>query len=230
MFSDNDGHCFSCGFHVFPKHYAPKKETNNVPKSLRPSDYTREIPARCLEWLLQYGLPWSHWKESIGYSPKESRLVFGLEESPGQLAFSIGRHIPEPGTEYERKPRKWYVWGDSHKHCHVVRQVGELLRSDDQEECGPIVLVEDLISAHKVAAAGATAVPLFGTEIHDAHLYYLINENKPVILWLDKDQEQSVKRKALRLESLINQSVRVVTSERDPKLLSFKEINAEITI
>ena len=230
MFSEHNGYCFNCKYCVFPKHYVPrglKENVNAREKALRPSDYTREIPSSALRWLLQFGLPYSHWRESIGYSPKEQRLVFSVSQESGDLAFSIGRfistgNIPQPGTSYEREPRKWYVWGDSHKHCAVYGT-----HKDDRG--GPIVLVEDLISAHKCAAAGFTSVPLFGTEVHPAHMYYLINSDKPVVLWLDKDQEQLVKRKAMRLESLLNRSVRVVTTERDPKMLSFKEINDKLS-
>lgn len=230
MFSDNDGHCFSCGFHVFPKHYVSREVVSNVPKSLRPSDFTREVPIHALTWLLQYGLPWSHWKDSIGYSEKEQRLVFELSYE-GALAFSIGRYLPAVAPAVNtplqpaggdslhgtRTPRKWYVWGDSHKHCHV-------LPGTNQTECNPIVLVEDLISANKIAVAGFTSLPLFGVEIHPCHLYYLYNSKQPVVLWLDKDQEQQSRRKALRLESLISRSVRTITTDNDPKLLAFKEI------
>ena len=172
-----------------------------------PSDFTREVPTAAFTWLLQYGLPWSYWKDQIGYSPKEERLVF-LVGTPTQ--FSIGRYV---GVR-EPAPRKWYVWGDSHKHCEVVGS-GR----------GPVVLVEDLVSAHIVAAAGYTSVPLFGTQIHKPHLYYLMQEQRPVVLWLDKDQQGTITRKAASLQTLINQPVSTVVTDKDPKSLTFKEIN-----
>lgn len=212
---DGSAHCFSCGYHIHPKHYIPKVVENNVPKSLCPVDFTREVPTEYLKWLLQFGLPWSYWKESIGYSPSEERLIFRVEYN-GTLAFSIGRYtgVADPA------PRKWYTWGDPHKHCHVVRPTGE-------GQSNSIVLVEDLISAHKVGQV-ATCIPLFGTRWHPCHLYYLINEAKPVILWLDKDQANTVKGKALQLEQLLNQPVTVVSTDKDPKWLTEKEIYEKV--
>jgi len=247
VYEDGGKHCFACKYHEFPKHYIPRKEVDNVPKSLRPADYTREVPASALKWLLQYGLPWSYWKDSLGYSPKEERLVFSVGQP---LAFSIGRYVGNEATAANRstplqsagrvvvhgikadkssndnqgdpsrtreesgKPvRKWFVWGDCHKHTEALGS-GEY-----------IVLVEDLISAHKVATSqAAVAVPLFGTKVHPCHYYYLINSDKPVVLWLDKDQELNVKKQAWQLESVINRPVKVVITEQDPKKLSYEDI------
>jgi hypothetical protein len=112
------------------------------------------------------------------------------------------------------------VWGDCHKHTEAIRGSGE-----------HIVLVEDLISAHKVALSGASyaTIPLFGTKIHPCHIYYLINTDKDVVLWLDKDQEMNVKRQAWQLESVINRPVKVVITDKDPKVLTFEEINGQLS-
>ena len=245
VYEDGGKHCFACKYHEFPKHYIPRKEVDSVPKSLRPADYTREVPASALKWLLQYGLPWSYWKDSLGYSPKEERLVFSVGQP---LAFSIGRFVGNEATAANRstplqstgrvvvhgikadkssndnqgdpsrtreesgKPvRKWFVWGDCHKHTEAL----------GSGEC--IVLVEDLISAHKIGQV-TTSIPLFGTKIHPCHYYYLINSDKPVVLWLDKDQELNVKKQAWQLESVINRPVKVVITEQDPKKISYEEI------
>ena len=230
-YHDGGGHCFSCGYHEHAKSFnvftsqqrQPVTKENHVTKGVLPYDFTREVPSHAWKWLLQYGLPWSHWKESTGYSPSEERLVFRVgEQSTNVLQFSIGRYTPEKqsdggsfqrrgGTVVDRTPRKWYVWGDSHRHCEVVGR-GE-----------SVVLVEDLISAHKVGQV-TTAIPLFGTEIHKPHLYYLMNEGKPVWLWLDKDQEGTVKKKAMKLQAMINQPVNIVVTDHDPKELSFEDI------
>lgn len=213
VYSDGGAHCFSCGYHVYPKYYKPKPVELNVNKSKLPGDFQREIPKQAWEWLLSYGLPISYWFPFTGYSPKEERLVFtvGGESS---MAFSIGRYVGERiGKE---APRKWHTWGDSHKHTEVIGNEGNC-----------VVVVEDLISAHKVGQVN-TCIPLFGTNFHNCHYYYLIQSNKPVILWLDKDQELNVKRKALQVESVINNPVKVVVSEKDPKELSFDTIKGII--
>ena len=211
-----------------------------------PTDFTREVPARALPWLLQYGLPYSYWQKSIGYSPSSQRLVFLVGEPH---AFSIGRYVgsneevvPKDPTvvygirdvERVQKPntRKWYVWGDSHKQCIVVKPNGEYLTQEEASSLSdttvPIVIVEDLISAHKVANAGATSVPLFGTILHPCHVKQLQQANADVILWLDQDQQMAVKKKALNLEGLINKPVKIISTKQDPKFLSINEINREV--
>lgn len=234
VWEDTSAHCFSCGYHHFPKHYVVK-EKENAPKSLLPFDFTREVPAAAWKWLLQYGLPLSYWKESVGYSPSTHRLVFRVSNP---LAFSIGRYIPDcvhrperPGDvpdqslqrgggrplERTKAPAKWFVWGDCHRHAEVV--------APNQGES--IVLVEDLISGHKVGQL-TTTIPLFGTTVHNPVMYYLLNDPRPVKLWLDKDQEGNVKKTAIRLQSIINRPVSLVVTDKDPKCLSFETIQENL--
>lgn len=85
-------------------------------------------------------------------------------------------------------------------------------------------MVEDLISGHKVAAAGYTSIPLFGTKIHPPVLYYLLQKQGSVVLWLDKDQEGNVKKEVIRLQGLLNVPVSVTITDKDPKALSINDI------
>jgi DNA primase len=85
-------------------------------------------------------------------------------------------------------------------------------------------LVEDWLSANKVGQI-TEALPLFGTEIHPAHLYYLSDKSdRPIVLWLDKDQEGRSFKKAARLELLTGRPVKIITTTKDPKALSLDEI------
>lgn len=84
-------------------------------------------------------------------------------------------------------------------------------------------MVEDLISAHKVGQV-TTCIPLFGTQVHAPVMYYLMNTNKPIKIWLDKDQEYNVRHTALRLQGILNRQVDVITTTLDPKLLELDTI------
>jgi hypothetical protein len=215
VYQDGSKHCFSCGYHKgisVSSLFNPVNKGNNVNKDLLPFDFTREVPATAWKWLLQYGLPYSYWKDSTGYSPKAQRLVFCVG-SPTQ--FSIGRYI---GAE---KERKWYVWGDSHKHVEVINK-------GTTDKLEKVVLTEDLISAHKVGQI-AIGIPLFGTAVPNAHLYYLKQQSLPITLWLDKDQEHSVKKKAMWLQQMINHPVDIVITDDDPKKLTINSIKEILT-
>ena len=131
-YSDGGMHCFSCGFHVFPKHYIRQRnQEEKINAAVLPTDFTREVPSLALLWLLQYGLPFSYWRPFIGWSEKDSRLVFTVGQGPD---FSVGRYIPRAN---DRPQRKWFVWGESHRHPHII---------GDYSNSQQIVLVEDLIS------------------------------------------------------------------------------------
>jgi hypothetical protein len=110
--------------------------------------------------------------------------------------------------------RKWHVWGDSH-------QAVEPLQSKDGGRS--IVLVEDILSAHKVAQVTQT-IPLFGTRVYPKTIKYLREQKKPIIVWLDKDQEDTMPAVCTRLGLLTGQSVRYITTDKDPKFYTASEI------
>lgn len=216
-YQDGSAHCFACSYHQYPKHYKPINPIkSDGPKSLLPSDFTREVPTEAWKWLLQYGLSYQYWLPKVGFSESSGRLVFKVGDP---LAFSIGRLI-----DTESRGRKWYVWGDSHKHVEVIDY------SNSNVDRGSItVITEDLISAHKVGQI-AKAFPLFGTAFYPCHYYYLNSVDGRVVLWLDKDQENNVKKIALRLESLINRPVEIMLTYDDPKSLQLNTIKGILNV
>jgi hypothetical protein len=93
-----------------------------------------------------------------------------------------------------------------------------------------MVLVEDLLSAHKIASV-APAMPLFGTTLHPCHFKALLGASmallggiSEVVLWLDYDQRGLTAKKAARINLITGLPVRVVHTRNDPKLLPIKEI------
>lgn len=214
VYADGSKHCFSCGFHVFPKHYV--KEINEKvraeDKEKLPYDFSRDVPARAWQWLLQYGLPYSYWKAHCGYSESQERLIICVGEP---LDFSLGRDMALP-KEGEKPRRKWWAYGDCHRRSHLFGNV---------EVAKAIICVEDVISAHKIGQAGHLALPLFGTNVHDCHLRTLLHLKLPIVMWLDNDQEHHAIKRGTRLSSITGLPVRNVFTESDPKCLSFKTIN-----
>ena len=207
VYTDGSKHCFSCGYHVHRKTvlhtFVPKLIQQN--KNKLPEDLKRAVPVKAFKWLLQYGLSYRYWRDMIGWSEHHQRLVF-LVGDP--LQFSIGRAFSE--DENKTKP-KWRVWGDCHKHVEAVGTGGN------------IVLVEDIISQHKVAQF-TTAVALYGTKISPALMYYLHQEHRPVVLWLDSDQKEKIYRRAINLQSMLGVPVTTIITDKDPKLISNDEV------
>lgn len=199
-------HCFSCGYHQggygIP---SPVIEEKLYGSKVLPADFSREVPAHGWQWVLQYGLSWKYWQPYVGWSEKDSRLVFTVGDP---IEFSQGRYL---GTEDRRK---WYVWGNSHESAHVI---------DTGATSDCIVLVEDLISAHKVGQVTPT-IPLFGTKVFNAVIPVLRYYQLPIVMWLDKDQEYGAAKRASHLSSVTNLPVRYVFTEKDPKALSLQDI------
>lgn len=229
VYSDSSKHCFSCAYHEFPKHYIKPDESlrTNVKKNC-PSDFSRDIPTYAWKWLLQYGLGYRYWESRCGYSEKDQRLIFLVGEPTD---FSIGRYLPDTRVQGEgtggslqqrggvpvdgiKKPPKWFCYGDAHKAAHII---------GDIETENSIVLVEDIISAHKVGQLNPT-IPLFGTNIFPSVVSVLRLYKKPVVMWLDSDQKDHAIKRAAHLQMLIGAPVSYVFTTKDPKELSTKTI------
>jgi hypothetical protein len=126
----------------------------------------------------------------------------------------MGRYIPGGPIEFNREPRKWFVYGECHKEAHVI----------GYETTGrQTVLVEDLISAHKVGQI-TPCIPLFGTKIFDQVIPTLRHVGLPILMWLDKDQETAAAKRAAWLAMVSGLSVKYVFTDSDPKLLTTSKI------
>jgi hypothetical protein len=212
MYSDGSGHCFSCGYHLHPKFSLKlfnKEPEDDKEKAVLPSDFTREVPADGWKWLLQYGLSYTYWKPFTGYSPKENRLVITVGTP---VRFSQGRALTVGD-------RKWRNWGNGHSFVETLRE----------EVPGPVILVEDIISAHKVSQHAPT-IPLFGTSINDLVVKELQRLDRPVKLWLDDDQYQLLPKKINRLQTFLDHPVTYIHTDRDPKAHSLEQIKEILNV
>ena len=214
VYSDGSVHCFgNCGYHRSAKTFVRRVENVNENKAVLPDDFTREIPARGWKWLLQYGLSYTYWLPFVGFSEATQRLIIAVG-SP--YKFSIGRYVGEDAKERSKNDptfRKWRLWGDRSEYTEIL----------GKDKTGPVVLVEDIISAHKVAQV-ATCIPLFGTKVLDNVMRELIRLKRPVALWLDADQYTLLAPKLNRLQTFLVVPVRYIKTEKDPKAYGTDEI------
>jgi DNA primase len=86
------------------------------------------------------------------------------------------------------------------------------------------VCVEDVISAHKVAQVVPT-LPIFGTNLYPKAIAALRALKRPVALWLDRDQYTLLAPKINRLQTFLDVPVRFVSTNKDPKKYSTKEVH-----
>ena len=212
-YADGGSHCFSCGYHRFPRGQVSTVSRQKVPvndSKVLPPDFTRQVPTIAWKWLLQYGLSWKYWQPFVGWSEAHSRLVFTVGDP---IQFSIGRYIQQKETE--EAPRKWWAYGNCHNRAHLIAPTAESL--------GKTVLVEDLISAHKVGQI-TECIPLFGVRAFDSVIRTIRHIGLPVLMWLDKDQEHLAPRRASSLSLITGLECTYVHTAQDPKSLSLEKI------
>jgi hypothetical protein len=145
----------------------------------------------------------SYWKTYCGFTEREQRLVI-THGTPTYV--SVGRSLAVGAS-------KWKIYGDKTSH---VKTLGRQLSKE-------VVLVEDLVSAHKVSHV-ASAIPLFGTAIFDLVIKELRTLDRPVTLWLDDDQYGLLPKKIGRLQALLEAPVRYIRTNKDPKSYNLTEI------
>lgn len=214
VFADGSLHCWSCGYHVssgtnYKRFNQVDENITEQDKRVLPHNFTREVPSHAWKWLLQFGLPYRYWLPFVGWSEKDSRLVFTVG-TPTE--FSLGRFIPK--SDGETNKRKWYVWGDCHQTPHIF---------GDYSNSKEIVLVEDLISAH-VLGQYTASIPLLGTKVFDSIYPALRHIKLPIVIWLDKDQEHTMPSKAHTISLITGLPVRYVVTNEDPKLCNQQSI------
>lgn len=213
LYDDGSAHCFSCGHHIGPKYFTGEKRERNNSKATAnlPNDSTTEIPPRALVWLLQYGLSLHFWRPLIQWSAKAERLIITPQVG---CTFAQGRYFGEKAGA-----PKWKSYGDTHKVAVHLKQEGA---NTDR-----IVLVEDVISAHKVSHV-CQALPLFGVAVFPGALTLLKYLGVPAVMWLDRDQDALAPKQAARLNMFTGLDVSYISSSIDPKLLSFDEIKEKL--
>lgn len=202
VYSDGHAYCFSCGFHSAGtlKDRLNKKTKEVLPLEL-PEDLVFELPEVATNWLLKYfnynTIPTCFWSES------KQGLFFLIKEEPtGDLLAYIYRYFGEnPGHP------KWVGYGISNTLYHTLGPKGDT-----------IILVEDLISALRLAQCNYYAMPIFGAHIglkRLAHLSHYLGVSK-VVVWLDEDKCTVSITEANRAMS-IGLKARAITTELDPK-------------
>jgi DNA primase len=148
-----------------------------------------------LRWLKKYGLTNEECQNFL-WDRAQERLIVSITRND-KVVFWQGRKFGLMGPKY-------LSWGK-------VPWDPPLAFGDK----GPIVFVEDVVSAIKVGHI-ATGVPLFGSYVSANALKWASEQLKPIGLWLDPDKRRESLVQALKATAT---GVRVytLTSDKDPK-------------
>lgn len=209
----DDGHsfCFGC------RKYVPGKESIHkvhnpliwIDAQMKdfPHDAQLEIPAKPLQWLLQYGIT-QHIANKYGimYSPYRQCLCWQIKDPEGTtLGWSSRNFSPDARV-------KAISHGKIHEDINIV----------GTSSSSKIVLVEDYISAIKVSQH-IPCMPLYGCTVSLETLQGLSKRFKGVILWLDSNKLDNARKIAQRA-ALSGLTGQVLYTELDPKCYTKEEI------
>lgn len=210
-------YCFRCGkrgFHT-PEFSSIQKARDRIKRGeksdnkdsrgyKRPYDTdikTSNWPTYAIKWLKQWGVTNNEiLKYEVGYSSYFDRLIFTIRWDSEYHGYASRACNPT-----DTKP-KWLVFSDSTPFY---------TRSEEEEQAGTLVLVEDIISAIRVARY-TDSLALLTTTIATNTLAAIASYDK-FIVWLDDDNRQ-VKLNQLRLARRLGMfgSVKVI-HHTDPK-------------
>lgn len=201
-------YCFSCSKTKKEKQrdssFKDNVQKNDAINRVRlPLDLTRKLPKEPMEWLQSYSLyddilPFCEW------SPTTKYLYIHLVNHDFWQARNFNTYGP-----------KWLSKSG-------IKPIALIFGVHDTLHGGPLILVEDILSAYKLSFTGKVTCPLFGTIAKPEIYKYCKDRN--VIIWLDCDALDKAQTIQNQLAS-IAKSVRIVRTEKDPKCYSPKTIN-----
>jgi hypothetical protein len=207
--------CFGCRFYENRKSINPKlinnihrKKNNNDVVSL-PDDFDYHIPPAPLKWLTDYGITAQEiQRHRMGWSEFKKYLVFPVYDPAGNLLMWQGRY-----------------YGDNPDHPkYITRGAKNVLHI--LGEHGILVLVEDLVSAIKIARKHK-AMPLWGSSINLDLLIRLHSVTNEFAIWLDHNMYDEARKAANRALQWYDRVV-VIETPLDPKCYTPAEIQTII--
>lgn len=190
----------------------------NIPKA---TNNVSEWPIAILKWLYSYYIFDDVIKKyRIGYIEESNSILYSVVKD-NEVVFAQTRGFPN-------------------KH---IRGVGakQLYKVDNGHNT--VVIVEDYISAIRLAENNVDAICLFGTSIKDEDIKPILSRWDNIIMWLDGDSAGIKGRKTIekKLNTKINElklrfplrytqiwSILSVSSELDPKEYSDNELKERL--
>ena len=210
-YSDGGGYCFGCQYTIRATHYVPDTPAAKEAREL-PKDLTTVIPEPNLAWLRQY-LNDEEIKEYFEYSPSMRRHIYRyINELTGSVYWEARSVKQDSQGNYTYDEPKTLSAGD--KPFFLMGK----WRSN-----GKVVLVEDIISAIKLARH-CGVVCLFGSSFPATQMVRLakIPSVTEVIFWLDRDKYKEALKQADRMSTI--RKATVLSTDEDPKAIDDEEL------
>ncbi len=174
-----------------------------------------------------YGVPAVEWLASFHLDvPTAIKRDVVWSPSRQQLIFKLGNCWQARNFNEERKARsKNFTSGDVNECTHIYGN--GVLGGAVLERLPQLVIVEDPVSAIRIAESGATsdAMPLLGSHLAAARLNAVagLYRDSELVFWLDSDKMKEAQGMADKAKYM-GLSTRVVWTAEDPKCHSNEQI------
>ena len=204
IYDDNSTYCFSCK-HSGRHHFLATRSGSFIKK--RSSDihnFTRDFSPRALDWITKYITVEQALRHNVMYNPERDQVVFTWPDTD----FYQARNL-DPDSKVR------YFTSGSHADILPIYYSNQ----DD----GVVVLVEDCLSAIKIASYCHDAMPLLSSSISKDKLARLSQRYEFAVVWLDHDKGQD-SIKIARQANLLGLATSVVMTELDPKCYTEQEL------
>lgn len=193
-----------------------------------PDDSGTSFSPAAVEWLAQYHLDVpTAIKRGVVYSASRDQIIYQL----GNVWQA--RNLKQGGSDGNSRRRfsKNFTSGNVNECLHIYGQVragdagveGELQSGASNSTC--LVIVEDPVSAIRVAGAWSDSMPLLGSHLATSRLNALAGLYRAVVVWLDSDKLKEARGISERFR-LVGVDARVIWTELDPKVYTNEEIGA----
>lgn len=207
IYDDGSAWCFGCHFyqasHHVPSFHAEKEEG----EIKLPEDISITFPQHVVEWLAEYDIKIEEARKwGWLYSPYWDQLVFPFYGEETELCMWQGRNFREGA-------RKYYNQGTPADLLPIFRGPPALGGCD--ERCRQLVVVEDAVSAAKIARQ-SDAMPCLGSHLPARKIMRLKPFYEFLVVWLDADKLKEARHIA-ELAKWIGFRTKVVHTPLDPK-------------
>lgn len=187
-----------------------------------PDDCGTSFSEPAVNWLAQFHLDLpTAIKRGVLYSAERDQIIYQL----GNVWQA--RNLREGGGPGNSK-RKWsknFTSGNVNECTHIYGRMGTQEGTDDHQA---LVIVEDPVSAIRVAGAVSDSMPLLGSHLATSRLNALAGLYRAVVLWLDSDKLKEARSIAERFR-LVGVDARVIWTDLDPKCYTNEQIMEILT-
>jgi len=242
-YEDGSTYCFSHGRSTKQASISPYIAANAAreEKELRlPNDVTQEYPPQALEWTGKYEIGVEEMlRNNIFYSGARNQLIFSFVDGEGKVLAYQARNLSA-----ESKAKRYFTQGDVNGilPIYYVNRVGGqhglVPYSGDAtgdgviaQRCRRLVLVEDCLSAIKIASladAGRDSMPCLGSGIPLLKLTRLRAFYDHLDVFLDPDMWHH-SLKIVKQAQMLGFTARSIKADKDPKEISREGLTALLT-